>query len=135
MQSSRQGMATIGSQFGPGQTMDRLEAEVRKSGMHVFIRIDHAAGAAEAGLKLRPTELIIFGSALAGTPLMQANQMVGLDLPLKALVWQDSADKTWVTYAEPAAVVARHELGSEINGITSRMAASLEAVVSAAAMR
>lgn len=136
MQSSRQGMTTIGSQFGPRETMDRLETEVRKSGMHVFIRIDHAAGAAEAGLKLRPTELIIFGSALAGTPLMQANQMVGLDLPLKALVWQDSSDKTWITYAEPAAVVvARHEPGSEINGITSRMAASLEAVVSAVAPR
>ena len=62
---------------------------IREHGMDVFIRLDHAAGAAEAGLELPPTELIIFGSARAGTPLMQANQMVGIDLPLKALVCRD----------------------------------------------
>ena len=71
------GLATILSSFGPKETMDRLEAEIKARGMTVFARIDHAAGAAEAGLPLRPTELLIFGSAKAGTPLMQANQEIG----------------------------------------------------------
>ena len=135
MQSTTQGMTTVGSHFGPKETMDRLEAEIRKRGMEVFIRIDHAAGAAGAGLELPPTELIIFGNARAGTPLMQANQTVGLDLPLKALVWQDPSEKTWVTYAEPAAIAIRHELGSETEETVRRMTVLLDAVVSAAINR
>ena len=135
MQSMRQGMTMVKSRFGPKETMDRLEAEVRKRGMHVFIRIDHAAGAAEAGLELLPTELIVFGNALAGTPLMQADQTVGLDLPLKALVWQDPSEKTWVTYADPAVIAVRHELGSETEEIVRRMTVLLDAVVSAAINR
>jgi uncharacterized protein (DUF302 family) len=75
------GLATILSTFGPKETMDRLEAEIKARGMTVFARIDHAAGAAEAGLPLRPTELLIFGSAKAGTPLMQANQVIGSICP------------------------------------------------------
>ena len=77
-----EGLATIHSSFGPKETMDRLEAEIRAKGMTVFARIDHAAGAAEVGLTLRPTELIIFGNARGGTPLMQTAQTAGIDLPL-----------------------------------------------------
>jgi uncharacterized protein (DUF302 family) len=69
--------------------------------MNVFARIDHGAGAAEVGLTLRPTELIIFGNARGGTPLMQSSQTVGIDLPLKALVWQDAAAQTWISYNQP----------------------------------
>ena len=108
--------------------MDRLEAEIRKLGMNVFIRIDHAAGAVEAGLELPPTELIIFGNARAGTPLMQANQMVGIDLPLKALVWQDASGKTWLAYHQPAALALSHDLGGETAQIIGRMTAMLETV-------
>jgi len=82
--------------------MDRVETEIGERGMNVFARIDHAAGAAEVGLTLRPTELIIFGNARGGTPLMQPNQTVGIDLPLKALVWQDAAGKTLISYNEPS---------------------------------
>ena len=71
--------------------MNRFEAEVRTKGMTVFAHIDHAAGAAGAGLSLRPTELLIFGDARGGTPLMEANQTIGIDLPLKVLVWQDDS--------------------------------------------
>src|SRR5688500_4842959 len=78
------GFVTIKSSFGPQETMSRFEAEVRAKGMTVFAHIDHAAGAAAAGLPLRPTDLLIFGSAKAGTPLMQAAQGIGIDLPLKA---------------------------------------------------
>src|SRR5215468_7025654 len=79
-----EGLTTIPSPFGPKETMDRLETEIRAQGMNIFARIDHAAGAREAGLELRPTEVIIFGNARGGTPLMQLDQIVGIDLPLKA---------------------------------------------------
>src|SRR5262245_12276222 len=95
--SKTEGLTTIPSRFGPRETMDRLETEIRAHGLGVFARIDHAAGAAEVGLTLRPTNLIIFGNARGGTPLMQAAQTVGIDLPLKALVWEDAASKTWIS--------------------------------------
>ena len=85
--------------------MDRLDAEIRARGLTIFARIDHAAGAAEVGLKLRPTQLIVFGNARGGTPLMQSVQTIGIDLPLKALVWQDAAGKTWISYNEPRWIV------------------------------
>jgi uncharacterized protein (DUF302 family) len=87
------GLTTIPSAYGAKETADRLEAEIRAKGMAVFARIDHAAGAAQAGLALQPTELLIFGNAKAGTPLMESNQTIGIDLPLKALVWQDASGK------------------------------------------
>jgi uncharacterized protein (DUF302 family) len=84
------GLIVVPSRYGPKETIVRLETELKTKGLTIFARIDHAAGAAQAGLLLRPTELLIFGNAKAGTPLMEANQEVGIDLPLKALVWEDS---------------------------------------------
>ena len=78
-----EGLITMASSFGAKETMDRLEAEVKAKGLTVFARIDHAAGAVEVGLPLRPTEVLIFGNAKGGTPLMQANQATGIDLPLR----------------------------------------------------
>ncbi len=92
--------------------MDRLAAAVGDKGMTVFARIDHAAGAAEAGLALPPTELLIFGNAKGGTPLMQATQTIGIDLPLKALVWQDPSGQTWLSYNDPLWLAQRHGLGA-----------------------
>ena len=92
--------------------MDRLAAAVGDKGMTVFARIDHAAGAAEAGLALPPTELLIFGNAKGGTPLMQSAQTIGIDLPLKALVWRDSAGQTWLSYNDPLWLAQRHGLGA-----------------------
>src|SRR5262245_36599969 len=91
------GLTTIPSQFAPKETMDRLETEIRTNGMEVFARIDHAEGAANVRLTLRPTELIIFGNARGGTPLMQSMQTVGIDLPLKALVWEDASAQTFIS--------------------------------------
>jgi uncharacterized protein (DUF302 family) len=121
------GLRTRASTFGPKDTMDRLEASVRERGMTVFARIDHAAGAAQAGLTLRPTELLIFGAAKAGTPLMQAKQTLGIDLPLKALVWQDAEGRTWVSYDEPRWLVSRHGVDPALASIGA-MAAMLEDV-------
>jgi uncharacterized protein (DUF302 family) len=79
------GLITIRSAFGPEETMNRLEAEVRAKGLTVFAHVDHAAGAKAVGMPLRPTDLLIFGNAKVGTPLMQAEQTIGIDLPLKAI--------------------------------------------------
>src|SRR6202161_3126438 len=104
------GLTTIASSHGPKATMDRLEAEVKAKGLTGFGRIDHAAGSAAAGLSLRPTELLIFGNAKGGTPLMQSVQTIGIDLPLKALVWQDASGVTWLSYNDPSWLAKRHGL-------------------------
>jgi uncharacterized protein (DUF302 family) len=108
--------------------MNRLEAEVRAKGMTVFARIDHAAGAAAVGLSLRPTELLIFGNAKGGTPLMQSMQTIGIDLPLKALVWQDASGGTWLSYNDPGWLAKRHGLGREVEATVGAMAAALDAM-------
>ena len=127
MESRVEGLTTIPSSFNPKETMDRLEAEIRAKGLNVFARVDHAAGAEEAGLELRPTNLIIFGNARGGTPLMQASQTAGIDLPLKMLVWQDAAGKTWLSYNEPSWIVQRHGLGVRAE-IIDKLGAALSAV-------
>jgi len=97
------------SHFAPGETMARLETEIKAHGMSILARINHAALAAEAGLTLRPTEVIIFGNPRGGTPLMQATQTIGIDLPLKALVWLDAAGQTGLSYNNPDWLAKRHE--------------------------
>jgi uncharacterized protein (DUF302 family) len=122
------GLITIQSRHGAKDTADRLDAAVKARGMAVFARIDHAAGATEAGLSLRPTELVVFGNAKGGTPLMQSNQMIGIDLPLKALIWQDTADKVWLSYNDPNWLAKRHGLGSTVDPTVSAMADGLGAI-------
>jgi uncharacterized protein (DUF302 family) len=108
------GLVTIRSDYTAKETMLRLEAAVRSKGMTVFAHIDHAAAAAETGLALRDTDLLMFGSPKGGTPLMQAAQTIGIDLPLKALVWLDADGSTWVSYNDPAWLARRHGLRSEL---------------------
>jgi uncharacterized protein (DUF302 family) len=126
------GLTTIASSLGPKQTMDRLEAEIKAKGLTVFARIDHAAGAGQVGLALRPTEVLIFGNARGGTPLMQSSQTAGIDLPLKCLVWQDDAGKTWLSYDEPGWIAQRHRLGGGVDAAVKAMAAMLGTVTKAA---
>jgi len=123
-----EGLTTMLSNAGPRETADRLEAAIKAKGMTVFARIDHAAGAAEAGLALAPTELLIFGNAKGGTPLMRAVQTIGIDLPLKALVWQDGAGKTRLSYNDPAWLARRHALGAATAPVVDAMVAVLAAV-------
>jgi uncharacterized protein (DUF302 family) len=122
------GLITMKSNAGPSETMDRLEAEVRSRGMTVFARVDHARGAADVGMELRPTDLLIFGAAKGGTPLMQADQTVGIDLPLKALVWQDEAGATFLSYNAPAHVSRRHHLGASVAPVTEGMSKMLRGI-------
>lgn len=127
-----EGLTSIRSRFGPKNTMDRLQAQIRSQGMTVFARIDHAAGAAEVELTLAPTELIIFGNARGGTSLMQSAQTVGIDLPLKMLVWEDTAGKTWISYNEPSWIAQRHSVANA-EPFVSKTAAALSAMSKAAA--
>jgi uncharacterized protein (DUF302 family) len=100
-------------------------------GYECFARIDHAALAAEAGLALRPTEVIIFGNPRAGTPLMQASQTVGIELPLKALVWQDSSEKVWLGYNDPQWLAKRHGIDG-VEGVTRKMELALRSIATEA---
>jgi uncharacterized protein (DUF302 family) len=76
----------------------------------VFADFDHAAGAKQVGLPLRPTRVLIFGNPQAGTPLMQSRQTIGLDLPLRVLVWEDEGGKVWLTYRRPEVLAQRHHV-------------------------
>lgn len=125
MNATIEGLTTVPTSFSVSETMSRLDAEIRAQGMQVFAHIDHAAAAAEVGLTLAPTELIIFGHARAGTPLMQISQTAGIDLPLKALGWQDANGQTWLSYNEPSEIARRHGVGADGDTVIERMAAAL----------
>ena len=110
--SAADGLIAVKSPHSAKITMDRLEAVVKEKGLNVFARIDHAAGAAKVGKALRPTELLIFGNPQGGTPFMECAQTVGIDLPLKALVWEDADKQVWLGYNDTAYLAKRHEVPS-----------------------
>jgi uncharacterized protein (DUF302 family) len=130
--SSVEGLASIQTSFSPEATMDRVTAEIEARGLNVFARINHAAGAAEVGLPLAATDLIIFGNAKGGTPLMQSVQTVGIDLPLKILVWQDARGKTWISYNEPKWIARRHGVANA-EPLVAKLTDLLRAISTAAA--
>lgn len=104
------GLVSLKSPYSAKVAMDRLESIVKQRGLNVFARIDHAAGAAKIGKTLRPTELLIFGNPEGGTPFMECAQSVGIDLPLKALTWQDAGGQAWIGYNDPEFLAKRHEV-------------------------
>jgi uncharacterized protein (DUF302 family) len=116
------GIITMASRHPVATTMERLEAALRERGILVFARIDFSADAARAGLTMRPEQLLIFGNPKAGTPLMQAEPVIGLDLPFKALVWEDAGGQAWISYNDPHYLARRH-------GLADALAANLAAVV------
>ena len=130
---SDNGLITVRSNFSVAQTVTKLITGVTSKGMTIFAVVDHGDGAEIAGLNLRPTQLVIFGNAKGGTPLMQENQTAGIDLPLKVLVWEDSAGKTWLTYNDPAWIAHRHELGAASADAVKAMTAALSGIVKEAA--
>jgi uncharacterized protein (DUF302 family) len=107
----RDGLVTLASPFGSAETFVRLEAAVRGQGLAVFATIDHAQAARDAGLNMKAASLLIFGSPRAGTPLMQRAPTLAIDLPLKALIWEDEDGATWLSYNDPAWLAQRHRLG------------------------
>lgn len=101
-------MIALKSTYSAKETMDRMEGAAKAKGQMTFARVDHAAGAAKAGKTLRPTEVLIFGNPVGGTPLMECAQSMGIDLPQKALVWEDGAGQVWIAYNDPAFLASRH---------------------------
>jgi uncharacterized protein (DUF302 family) len=123
-------LITCESQAGPRRTMARLVSAAGARGLKVFGRVDHTAGAEAAGMSLRPTELLVFGDPRAGTPLIQADQRLGIDLPLRVLVWLDAQSRTQVSYVDPVALL-RRRLGSDgaLEARARDMASRLAALV------
>ncbi len=106
-------VVTKRSPWPVGETVDRLRAAIDAQGLKLFTIIDHSGEAAAAGLELRDTKVVVFGSPAAGTPVMQAAPLAALDLPLKVLVWDD-AGQTKLSFTSPAALAARYDLGDEL---------------------
>jgi uncharacterized protein (DUF302 family) len=127
------GLISVESRFRVGETIDRLVETVTSAGLRVFARIDHAAGAHEIGAPLRPTELLIFGHPKGGTPLMQDHQLAGIDLPIKALAWEDEQGKVWLSYNDARWLAERHSLGDTSRDAVAAIAAGLKKVVATAA--
>lgn len=118
------GMVNIKSTHDVTTTSDRLEAALNSKGMTVFTRINHTEGAQNVGMQLRPTELIIFGNPKIGTKLMQCTQSAGIDLPQKALIWEDKDGQVWFSYNAPEYLSMRHNL-SECNEVANKVSAAL----------
>jgi uncharacterized protein (DUF302 family) len=115
-------------------TMDRFEAGLKEKGITVVARVNHAGGAKKVGLELRPTELILFANPKLGTPLMQSNQRAGIDLPLKALVWEDDKRQTWIGYVAPSAIANAHGIRDR-DEVVTKMAGVLDALSTQATSR
>lgn len=124
------GLIAVKSPHSAKVTMDRLEDIVKKRGLNVFVRVDHAAGAAGVGKTLRPTEVLIFGNPQGGTPFMECAQAVGIDLPLKALVWEDASSQVWLGYNDPAWLAKRH--GAANCPAVGNLSKALEGIAGAA---
>jgi len=107
-----QGLVHLESPCTVTETLTRLERLVRSKGLTVLARIDHSGDAARVGLEMRATELLIFGNPKAGTPLMIASPTVAIDLPLKALAWEDADGKVWLSYNSSGYLAERHSIPS-----------------------
>jgi len=118
----QRGVILIAASRSVAATIDRLESSLRERGILIFARIDFSGDATRVGLAMRPEQLLVFGNPKAGTPLMIAAATVGLDLPIKALAFEDETGKTWLAYNDPHYIVRRH-------GIDEALSANLAAVI------
>ena len=125
------GLTSLQSPHAAKETMNRFETNARQRGLEVFARIDHAAGALKIGKSLRPTEVLVFGNPQGGTALPECTQTAGIDLPLKALVWQDAQGQVWLGYNDPAFLARRHGASQcpAVDGLTKALAGLAEATV------
>jgi uncharacterized protein (DUF302 family) len=126
---SQKGIVDVPSKYSVPETLQRLDALVKSRGLTVFARIDFSGDADKVGLQMRPTQLLMFGNPKAGTPLMVASPSVAIDLPLKALAWEDANGKVWLSYNKPEYLKDRHRLPDELVKNISGMGALVEKVV------
>ena len=124
------GMIHLASPYSVPETLRRLESLLQARGLAIFVRVDHSGEAEKAGLKMRPTQLLIFGSPKQGTPLMVASPTLAIDLPLKALAWEDALGKVWLSYNTPEYLKERHNIPDEllknISGVGALLQKALE---------
>ena len=128
---SDDGMIVRPSKYSVKETVDRLILALKERGIVPAARVDHAAGAKSAGMELRPTELLLFGNPKLGTPLIIANQRIGIDLPMRVLVWEDPQKAVWIGYVEPETLKKRYEIGGQDGGFNA-MKSALEGFAAAA---
>jgi uncharacterized protein (DUF302 family) len=124
-------LTTKPSKYAVKETVDRLTAALKDKGITPAARIDHAAAAKAAGLELKPTEVLLFGNPKLGTPLMQSNRHVAIDLPMRVLVWEDDAGKVWIGYTPPSTLKTRYKLDGR-DEILKTLAGALDAFTNAA---
>jgi uncharacterized protein (DUF302 family) len=132
-----EGLTAVRSPYSERETMDRFVRVAGTAGMNIFARIDHAAGAKKVGRALRPTEVLIFGNPKGGTPFLECSQTVGIDLPMKLLVWTDESNQTWIGYNDPAWIGRRHEVEScpAISKLSQALAKMVEGAIASSEKR
>jgi uncharacterized protein (DUF302 family) len=111
---AQNGLIHLASKYSVEETMQHFESLLREHGVTIFARVDHSGEAAKVGLTMRPTKLLIFGNPKGGTPLMQAVPTIAIDLPLKALFWEDADSKVWLSYNDPMYLQRRHNVPAEL---------------------
>lgn len=128
------GVINVQSAFNVSETADRLESILSEKGMTIFKRIKHSEGAGKVGIELRETELIIFGNPKVGSPLMKCQQSVAIDLPQKALIWEDSESKVWISYNDPRYIEKRHDI-SDCEKVIAKIEKALSGITKAASTK
>lgn len=128
------GMVNVSSTFTVEETADRMERILKEKGMTIFNRIKHSEGARKVGISLRATELIIFGNPKVGSPLMRCQQSVAIDLPQKALIWEDDKAKVWISYNDPKYLERRHDI-SGCEEVISKIQQALGGITKAASTK
>jgi uncharacterized protein (DUF302 family) len=123
------GLIHLSSPYAVPETLERLGSILRSKNLTIFACVDHSGEAAKIGLAMRPTQLIIFGSPKSGTPVMVASPTIAIDLPLKALAWEDADGKVWLSYNDPDYLKRRHEVPDELSKNISGIGALLEKAV------
>jgi len=114
MNPTDNGLIHLGSPYSVPETIKRLEAALQAKGIALFCHVDHSGEAEKVGMKMHPTQLLIFGNPKGGTPLMLVAPTIAIDLPLKALIWEDAGSKVWVSYNSPEYLQQRHNVPSEL---------------------
>lgn len=122
------GLIAVKSPHSVKETMDNFEGAAKARNLNIFLRVDHAAGAQKIGKSLKPTELLVFGNPQGGTPLMECAQTAGIDLPLKALAWQDAGGQVWLAYNDPQFLADRHG-GKECGPVVQNLRKALAGLV------
>src|SRR5215468_1614040 len=129
--TTNDGLVTLPSAHSAAETVERMKALLARKGIQLFAHIDHAAEAKKVGLLLRPTQVLIFGNPQAGTPLMQSRQTIGLDLPLRVLIWEDEAGKVWLSYHSLDCLARLHRVADRAEAVKT-LDAGLAALARAA---